>query len=241
MPGGTILEFTQLIAVVAISVIAFVFLFALLRLSGFLNVGKTLDVRAQAPTLLTSLGILGTFAGVSFGLWNFDVNDVQGSVPRLLEGLQIAFLTSIAGLGSAILLKSLILIFFPDREAAEEGKQEFDDLVEAIKKSLREGIRDALGENFSKFQESIANLIRWQNAYKTDMDMLIEEFRKGRVGIEETFRAIKKIEESSQNISKHAAQMEALFATLDRQGEKLSHLLASAPSASEDAEKGNHL
>ena len=44
-----------------------------------------------------SFGILGTFMGIVLGLVNFDVDDIQGSIPQLLEGLKFAFTTSIAG------------------------------------------------------------------------------------------------------------------------------------------------
>ncbi len=53
---------------------------------------------------IVSLGILGTFIGIFLGLWNFDPNKIQTSVPALLEGLKVAFVTSIAGMGIAVCL-----------------------------------------------------------------------------------------------------------------------------------------
>lgn len=47
---------------------------------------------------MTGLGIFGTFCGIFLGLLNFNVHDIPGSVPPLLEGLKTAFGTSIAGL-----------------------------------------------------------------------------------------------------------------------------------------------
>ena len=63
---------------------------------------KTAEV---APAILTSIGIFGTFLGVALGLWHFDTADIQGSVPRLMDGLKTAFWTSIAGLFAALTLK----------------------------------------------------------------------------------------------------------------------------------------
>lgn len=54
---------------------------------------------------LTALGILGTFSGIFIGLYYFDVQDLKGSVPLLLEGMKVAFSTSIAGLVSSIGLR----------------------------------------------------------------------------------------------------------------------------------------
>lgn len=58
-----------------------------------------------APSILTSVGIFGTFLGVALGLMEFDAQDVEGSVPQLIEGLKTAFWSSIAGLLGAMTIK----------------------------------------------------------------------------------------------------------------------------------------
>ncbi|MFC3854282.1 hypothetical protein ACFOSD_13105 [Salinispirillum marinum] len=63
------------------------------------------QVASQAPSILTTLGIFGTFIGVALGLYQFDVNAVEDSVPSLLEGLKTAFWSSIAGLLGALSIK----------------------------------------------------------------------------------------------------------------------------------------
>lgn len=68
---------------------------------------KCLGLVHYAPNLLTSLGILGTFAGIVIGLLGFDVNDIDGSIGALLEGLKTAFITSLAGMSLAIIFKAL--------------------------------------------------------------------------------------------------------------------------------------
>ena len=64
-------------------------------------------LQGAAPTLLTTLGILGTFLGVAIGLLDFDANRVEASVPALLEGLKLAFVTSIVGIFLAAVLRLL--------------------------------------------------------------------------------------------------------------------------------------
>ena len=62
-----------------------------------------------APTLLTSLGILGTFTGITVGLGNFSFDTRQAidqSIPQLLGGLKMAFVTSIAGMTLSLIAKS---------------------------------------------------------------------------------------------------------------------------------------
>ena len=57
------------------------------------------------PDILTSLGILGTFVGLVWGLKNFDPANYEAmtsSVSSLVEGIKVAFLTSIYGLALAL-------------------------------------------------------------------------------------------------------------------------------------------
>lgn len=62
---------------------------------------------ADYKSLIVSIGVLGTFVGIFVALWGFDTNNIEGSVPQLLEGLKLAFATSIAGMGVSVWLSSL--------------------------------------------------------------------------------------------------------------------------------------
>ena len=58
------------------------------------------------PSLLTSLGILGTFVGLMEGLTSVNFSDAQGtmdSIPLLLTGMRFAFATSVAGITCSLL------------------------------------------------------------------------------------------------------------------------------------------
>ena len=62
------------------------------------------------PSLLTSLGILGTFMGLSRGLssLNFaDSTELVEGIPVLLEGMRFAFGTSVAGISCSIIFNML--------------------------------------------------------------------------------------------------------------------------------------
>lgn len=65
------------------------------------------EFTSYAPTLLTSVGILGTFTGIVVGLLSFDASNIDGSIEHLLAGLKVAFITSLVGMLSSILLKFL--------------------------------------------------------------------------------------------------------------------------------------
>lgn len=62
---------------------------------------------ADYKSLIVSIGVLGTFVGIFLGLWAFNTEDIQGSVPSLLEGLKLAFVTSIMGMAVSVFLSGM--------------------------------------------------------------------------------------------------------------------------------------
>ena len=78
-------------------VFAFVVIFAV---RGY----RTPEFRSSAPALMTSLGILGTFAGILVGLIAFDSSPegMRASIESLLDGMDQAFATSLLGLSFSI-------------------------------------------------------------------------------------------------------------------------------------------
>ena len=68
----------------------------------FLVIGMVFS--KDLKSTIVSIGVLGTFLGIFRGLWHFDTSDITKSVPELLEGLKLAFATSILGMFFAIIL-----------------------------------------------------------------------------------------------------------------------------------------
>ena len=78
-----------------------------------------------APTLLTALGVLGTFAGIYQGLQgvNLDIQEADTllkSSTDLLAGMKFAFLTSLWGLGSS----SVFMLFLAFGERVRQGRRD---------------------------------------------------------------------------------------------------------------------
>lgn len=73
-----------------------------------------------AATLLTTLGILGTFFGIVAGLLAFDVDDIDSSIGGLLAGMKTAFITSLVGMMLSILYKVLLSVGILVSKASED-------------------------------------------------------------------------------------------------------------------------
>ena len=67
-----------------------------------------INVIEAFPSILSTLGVLFTFVGIVWGLWNFDTKNISASVPSLLEGLKMAFLTSILGMITSMFMGKYI-------------------------------------------------------------------------------------------------------------------------------------
>ncbi len=58
----------------------------------------------QLPSLMSTLGVVGTFVGITAGLIAFNPNNLDASIPELLQGLKTAFFTSLLGMIGSIWL-----------------------------------------------------------------------------------------------------------------------------------------
>lgn len=117
---------------------------------------------ANAPAVLTSLGILATFVGVASGLSGLDTGDVQGSIPALLDGLKTAFWSSIVGIGAAISikLKHVVTVRRTDKAEAVHESATIDDLASLLREmntSLGQGTNDRLDTLKRSLDEFLEN------------------------------------------------------------------------------------
>lgn len=117
----------------------------------------------MAPDIFTSLGILGTFVGLVWGLKNFEPANYElmtNSVSALVDGIKVAFLTSIYGISLSIIYSCGM-------------KSEYS--------SMSEGLQGFLGK-FHTFvmptaeSESMNLLVSSQKNQTAAMNQMAEEF-----------------------------------------------------------------
>ncbi len=140
-----------------------------------------------APTLLTTLGVLGTFTGIFFGLLDFDVTNIDDSVPQLLSGLKIAFVTSIFGMASMIVLRFIQAVVPQSVTGETEITPEIiHGTLEAIKKGIEEASEqeqealDKLRKAVSAESDSslLTQVQKLRTDFKDGQNELIREFRQ---------------------------------------------------------------
>jgi hypothetical protein len=156
---------------------------------------------SQVPGVMTGLGILGTFVGLSLGLQNFNTGttaQITGSIEPLMNGIKIAFHTSIYGMVFSLVFNYVYKRRLDDAEAAlsmflrnfrkyvlpdteKEGVNKLLDLqrdqtkaittlTEAITVNLAEGLKNYLEPRFDHFDDTIDSFSRM--ATRNQMDQL---------------------------------------------------------------------
>jgi hypothetical protein len=95
----------------------------------------------QGPALLTMLGIAGTFLGIAIGLYYFNPNDIQGSIPGLIGGIKTSVWASFAGVFFAILLK-LRYALAHEEDAATGDKSDAELIVDELRALQKTVARD---------------------------------------------------------------------------------------------------
>jgi len=108
------------VSTLVMGAIAAVFIAALF----FTKKNKHSEFVHYAPTLLTTLGIFGTFFGIVLGLLEFNQHDIETSIPPLLAGLKTAFITSLMGIFASLVLKTLSTFSFLQPKQKEETASE---------------------------------------------------------------------------------------------------------------------
>ena len=63
------------------------------------------------PSILTGLGVLGTFVGLQLGIGSLDFSDLEKSIRPLIQGCAVAFSSSVWGVGASLLFSLWEKIF----------------------------------------------------------------------------------------------------------------------------------
>ena len=106
--------------------------------------------------VMTGLGILGTFIGLAIGLKSFDASTAEAmtnSIVPLIDGIKVAFYTSIFGVGFSLLYGTLY------RRLMNNAEQSLDEFLETYYRCLgRKPDNDAMAKMLSYQQSQTCSL-----------------------------------------------------------------------------------
>ncbi|WP_257264025.1 hypothetical protein [Endozoicomonas sp. ONNA2] len=149
--------------------------------------GKLNAFTQYTPTLLTSIGMLGTFMGIVAGLLEFDTANIDTSIELLLVGLKTAFITSLAGMFFSILFKALSASKLIDNKEQPDqpgehittahlyhAMQQQIDAVNALKKSIGGDNENSLVGQFKLMRSDLTDGQRKTERYLDTANIHLE-------------------------------------------------------------------
>ena len=122
------------------------------------------------PQIFPTIGILGTFIGIAYGLWLFDVNNIEKSIPALLNGLKTAFIASIGGIVASIIFAKLTAIRIRKNEKGKLSEETIaiNNLIDTVN-----DFKNTITENFVYIDDN-NNKVKPANIFRE----IYEESRK---------------------------------------------------------------
>lgn len=128
----------------------------------------------SAPGILITFGIFATFYGIALGLYDFNMQDVETSLPSLIEGIKLAFWASVVGIGSALSLKVRYALWGVKNESGAIEGATIDDLLILQKQS---------SDTLLRLQQAMvgdedATLLTQLKLIRTDQNDRLDSLRK---------------------------------------------------------------
>lgn len=157
----------------------------------YLKSGEARSARfaRTTPSILVSIGIFGTFLGIFLALLDFDVDNINESIPALLEGLKFAFATSIEGLFFGLIFRTVVLLK-PKKISKDKEDADVTDLLQKmteVKDALTSENETSVVTQIQKFRtDSNDNFKNLKNSFddfakqmsENNMKALIEAIQK---------------------------------------------------------------
>lgn len=127
------------------------------------------------PSAISTLGVLGTFFGITLGLLCFDTTNLQQSIPELLSGLKTAFFTSLAGMvGSLILSRQINRVYDEETGGVSDINQAAGLIVQKVADFQDKATQQAQSQQvfYNLVQQVIQNLDANMQSLNSNMNSL---------------------------------------------------------------------
>lgn len=179
----------------------------------------------QLPSIISTLGVLGTFLGITRGLMSFDTATLDQSIPILLDGLKTAFFTSLLGMTGSLILNRIVSAKFDKEKKKSEIEKAARMIIDAMNANQRE-----LPRLFKENNENLVNTLSKDETVKVirqDVEQLkddLEEIKgltqelrdaaKALGGLNQEMKtALANISSSNNNISEELPRLRAVAVT----------------------------
>ncbi len=192
------------------------------------------------PSFVSTLGVLGTFWGITQGLLVFDTEHIDTSIPTLLDGLKTAFFTSLAGMIGSVILSTIIS---RRQDARDEGVSDIDQAAGEITKSVK-AMSEANTQTMQAIQEQLHNQDADRKAFYRTMGEMMNRMADTQKGINSTLDSLAVLQRSQEgslaSIKEFSSSMAASIGSLEAEAEKQTEPLRSMAKSSGEISASTH-
>lgn len=178
---------------------------------------KLLDHRGfieQIPSLVSTSGVLGTFAGITLGLIFFDTSNLTNSIPLLLDGLKTAFFTSLAGMIGSLVLSSKVNKLYDEKTGGVSDSAEAAGIVVKALQTFQEQ-----SQNQSKVQANFYNSMQViVNSMKDYLGTMVTNINTMNVAVNSLSLDVTSIKENQQSIEGKADSLLVSVGNMEETG-----------------------
>lgn len=153
----------NLITYISLAIISIAFAICFFYIKKLKDTGVFIAKRhwvEQLPSMISTLGVLGTFAGITIGLLYFDTKNLDTSIPLLLSGLKTAFFTSLAGMIGSLILSKQVNSALDENDGGQSNidlaANQICKAVEAMSVSTKETLEELRNQNKQQAENQTA-------------------------------------------------------------------------------------
>lgn len=153
---GFEVSMAMMLFIVVCAILGFVYILIQKRNDNLLNHRGVIEM---IPSLISTLGVLGTFAGITMGLYYFDTGNLTASIPLLLSGLKTAFFTSLAGMVGSLFLSAQVNKLFDEKTGGVSDSAEAAGIIVKALDTLK-GQAEAQSQTQTLFYNATQQLVQ---------------------------------------------------------------------------------
>lgn len=179
----------------------------------------------QLPSIISTLGVLGTFLGITRGLVSFNTATLDLSIPILLDGLKTAFFTSLLGMTGSLILNRIVSAKFDKEQKSSDIEKAARMIIDAMNANQRELPRlfkdnnENLVSTLSK-DETVKVIRQDVEQLKDDLEEIkglsqeLRDIAKGLPGInQEIKKTLANVSTSNSSIAEELPRLKAVAVT----------------------------
>lgn len=161
------------------------------------------------PSLISTCGVLGTFGGITLGLYLFDTNNLNVSIPKLLYGLRTAFLTSLAGMIGSMFLSRKVSSLYDKQDSGVSDINLAAGLITKAVAEMKENNEKTLNDVKKEIQNQSSN----QAAFYGSMGTYVQQLN---LSIETQSGVLQGIAANMDKLARGNTGIPAIKSTLDQ-------------------------